>query len=461
MKKGLPVLQASSLNEDGSRNFVQPADVSGRFTTRRYVTFAVLIVVYLALPFIEVNGRPAVFLDVVHRRFYLFGAAFNAQDFWLAFFLLTGIALVLFVVTTMWGRIWCGYACPQTVFLEGAYRRVERLIEGPRNQRIKRNASALSFDKAWRKILKHLIFVLLSLFFSHFFLSYFVSLPSLAQMVGGSPADHPAAFAWMVAMTAILYFNFSWFREQMCLIICPYGRLQSTLTDRDTLVIGYDQKRGEPRGKKRKGSDDELGDCVDCLRCVHVCPTGIDIRNGLQMECIGCAACVDACDQVMDKLGRPEGLVRYDSLEGFDGEPKRFARGRLALYGAVTLVWLGVAFWALRAHESFEANILRPPGGVPFVVAEGWVRNTLQIHVVNKTDAPRTYGLRGVGDLDYVIPMAEVRLDAGEDRHVPVIVRVSEENMRRGLITRVELTPEGGEPRILEAPFLGPGGGGS
>ncbi len=459
MKKSLPVVQASSLNVDGSRNYVHPADVSGRFTLRRYVVFAVLIVVYLALPFVHVGGRPAVFLDVVHRRFYLFGAAFNAQDFWLVFFLLTGIALVLFVMTTLWGRIWCGYACPQTVFLEGVYRRVERWIEGPRNQRMKRNAGPMTGDKLWRKGLKHLLYVLISLFFSHFFLSYFVSLPSLAQMVGRSPAEHPAAFGWMLAMTTVLYFNFSWFREQMCLIVCPYGRLQSTLTDRDTLVIGYDEERGEPRGKKSKRATESRGDCVDCLRCVHVCPTGIDIRNGLQMECIGCAACVDACDQVMEKLGRAPGLVRYDSLNGFDQKPKRTARGRLALYAAVTLIWLGVAFGALRSHESYEANILRPPGGVPFVVADGFVRNTVQIHVVNKTDAEQVFALRGLGELEYVLPMAEVELDAGEGRHVPVIVRVPEADMRSGLVTQIELAPADGDSRVLEAPFLGPGGG--
>jgi len=458
-QKSLPVLQ-SSINKDGSRNFVHPADVSGRFTRARYVVFAVLLLIYLALPFLEIGGRPAVFLDIAHRRFFLFGAAFNAQDFWLVFFLLTGVALALVVATTMLGRVWCGFACPQTVFLEGVYRRIERRIEGPRNQRLKRNAGPWNLDKIWRKGLKHFVFVSVSLFFAHFFLSYFVSLPSLLEMMQHSPAEHPEAFGWMLAMSAIVYFNFAWFREQLCMIICPYGRLQSTLTDRDSYVVGYDEGRGEPRGKKRKKKKPdapEVGDCIDCKRCVQVCPTGIDIRNGLQLECIGCMACIDACDAVMDKLGRDRGLVRYDSLNGLEGKPKKKKRPRLILYTLALTLWsVGVAF-AFQSHEAYEANLLRPPGGTPFVVREGVVQNTVQVHLVNKTDADQTYSLEGVGDeLDYVIPTPEVTLSGGDSRHVPVIVRRPEGPIPRGLEVGLRVTPPEGEPMELAAPFLGP-----
>ncbi|MEM9067061.1 MAG: cytochrome c oxidase accessory protein CcoG [Myxococcota bacterium] len=451
MARSLPVLQ-SSLNKDGSRNYVHPADVKGRFTRSRNVVFAVLMVVYLALPFVEVGGRPAVFLDVAARRFYLFGASFNAQDFWLVFFLLTGVALVLFVITTLWGRVWCGYACPQTVFLEGVYRRIERLIEGPRNLRLRRNAASWTFGKAWRKTLKHALFVVLSLFFAHFFVSYFVSLPSLLAMMQGSPAEHPYAFGWMAAMTLVLYFNFAWFREQLCLIICPYGRLQSTLTDRDTMVIGYDEGRGEPRGKAR---DPNAGDCVSCSRCVVVCPTGIDIRNGLQMECIGCAACIDACDEVMTKLKRPTGLIRYDSMNGFEGKKKRVGRRRLLIYSVALLAWGVGAIVALTGRGSFEANLLR--SGSPFVTEGEVVRNALQVHLVNKSDAAQTFVLRGgPAPLEYVLPMPEVTLAAGEGRHVPVLVQTRD--FEPGLRAAVEVRLQGvDEGRRLEAAFLGPG----
>ncbi len=466
-KKQLPVLNdvpVGSLNSDGSRNFVHPADVRGRFTRLRWIVFAALVVIYVALPFVRIGGEPAVFLDIVRRRFYLFGTAFNAQDFWMVFLLLSGILLALVIVTTLWGRIWCGYACPQTVFLEGFYRRVERLLEGPRNIRMRRNAGPWGWDKAWRKLLKHAVFLAASFLIAHVFLSYFVSLPSLWTMMGGSPANHPVAFAWSMGMTLVLYLNFAWFREQLCLIVCPYGRLQSALTDEDTMVIGYDVGRGEPRGKlKKKAEDEERGDCIDCHRCVVVCPTGIDIRNGLQMECIGCAACVDACDEIMAKVGRPKGLIRYDSQRQLRGEEKRTMRGRLFLYGLAVSAWvLGIVF-AVQTHEPFEANLLRPAGGTPFVVRDGVVQNTLQVHLVNKADEPQTYRLEDVSEgVTLVLPQPEVTLESGADQVVVVLARVPVDEMRAGLKAQVEVRLEGGseEERVtLGATLLGPVGG--
>src|SRR5690606_21433497 len=277
-------------------------------------------------PFIKIGGKPIVFLDVAHRRFHLFGASFNSNDFWLVFFLVTGIGFGLIFVTTLFGRVWCGYACPQTVFLEGIYRRVERLIEGNRNDRIRRNHGPWNFDKIWRKSTKFVLFLAISVGLAHVFLAYFVSFPSMWTMVTSPPTEHIEAFIWTTAFAAVTFFNFGWFREQVCLIICPYGRLQSVMTDRNTFNVAYDVTRGEPRGKP---SEEGVGDCVDCRRCVQVCPTGIDIRNGLQLDCVGCASCIDACDEVMDKLGRPRGLIRYDSPNGLEGKKRRFLRPRV------------------------------------------------------------------------------------------------------------------------------------
>ncbi len=453
---------ASSIRSDGSRNYVHPADVTGRFTRLRYVIFAVLIVIYLALPFVHIRGRPAVFLDIVHRQFYLFGATFNAQDFWLAFFLLSGMGLILIIVTTVKGRIWCGYACPHTVFLEGVFRRVERLIEGPRQERLRRNNGPPSFDRAWRKLLKHALFVILALLISHAFLSYFVSLPSLLDMMQRSPADHPTAFTWIAVMSAILYFNFAWFREQLCLIVCPYGRLQSAMTDRDTLVIGYDEKRGEPRGK---ASDPTNGDCVDCKRCVVVCPTGIDIRNGLQMECVGCAACVDACDEIMVKLSRPKGLVRYDSLNGLEGREKHGTRRpRLYFYAAIVVVWLGAAVVAFSSSQDFEANALRG-AGTPFAIVEGQVRNSMRIHLVNKTGEPATFVITPEQPtaLHYTLPMATVPLAPLASTYVPVLAQVPLGDIQPKMKMRLRITIEGRDDndssKWVEMPFVTPGPG--
>src|SRR5579883_1795872 len=293
----LPVLgEQSSLGTDGHRRRVYPADVSGRFDRARKIVFILLIGLWAALPWIPVAGHPAVFLDVDERKFFLFGATFNAQDVWLSFFLLTGVGFGLVYMTAVAGRVWCGWACPQTVFLEGVYRRIERFVEGPREQRMRRDKGAWTAEKTARKLAKHALFALASFVIAHIFLSYFVSLPKTLVMIRHSPAEHPEAFAWAAAMTCLFYGNFAFFREQLCVVLFPYGRLQSVLLDDDSLVVGYDTRRGEPRGKASvKGN----GDCVDCKRCYVVCPTGIDIRNGLQLDCVTCTACIDACDEIM------------------------------------------------------------------------------------------------------------------------------------------------------------------
>ncbi len=455
MAKSLPILQegSSALRSDGRRTFVVPADVSGRFWWRRRLIFAVLVAIYVALPWVEIGGHPAVFLDLAHRTFYLFGATFNAQDFWMSFFLLSGVGFALIVVTALWGRVWCGYACPQTVFLDGIYRQVERWIEGPRNIRLKRDQAGMSLDRVSRKVLKHGAFVALSFLVAHVFLSYFTSIPALLDMMRHRPLEHPEAFAWAFGMTGVMYFNFAWFREQLCIVICPYGRLQSVLTDQDTMVIGYDVKRGEPRGKLKS---EGRGDCVDCGRCVVVCPTGIDIRQGLQLECIGCAGCVDACDEVMDKIGRPRGLIRYDSQQGLSGSPRRFFRPRVYLYAFLGLLGLTVATFSLRRHTPFEANFLRL-SGAPFVLEQDAtrVRNAVELHLVNKRGDSVHFTLsagQGQG-MDYVLGRRELTLPAMGSARVPVFVSAPNDRKARKIELRVD---DGREPRMIQGPFVAP-----
>ncbi len=455
MPKSLPILgqTSSALRSDGKREFVVPADVSGRFTTLRRVVYALLIAVYAALPWLEIGGHPAVFLDVQNRAFYLFGATFNAQDFWMVFFLLSGLGFALILVTALWGRIWCGYACPQTVFLDGVYRRIERLLEGPRNLRLKRDANPPNLAWITRKTTKHIAFVLVSAVVAHVFLSYFVSIPKLFEMMRTKPAQHPEAFAWAFGMTGLMYFNFAWFREQLCIVVCPYGRLQSVLTDDHSLVIGYDLARGEPRGKaKQEGA----GDCVDCQRCVVVCPTGIDIRNGLQLECIGCAACIDACDDVMTRLGRAKGLVRYDSLNGLSAKPKQMLRPRLYLYAFLGALGLVVALFALRTRVPFEANLLRLPGA-PFLVEDGGsrVRNSFELHLVNKRGQEVTFTIEPEAgqDLDYVVGRKEVMLKPLGAARVPVFVSGPRDEKARVIRLRID---DQLEPRTVEGAFVAP-----
>ena len=405
-----------SVNPDGSRNFIHPADVHGRWQIRKTAIFAILIVVYALIPWIQMGGHPAVHLDLPGRQAFLFGRSFTNQDFYLEFFLVTGMGFGLFVITSLWGRIWCGYACPQTVFLEGVFRRTERWIEGSRSARLRRNQGPWTWDKLWRKGLKHALFLGFSVVIAHIFLSYFIPVHELKHVLTSSPARHWSAFGWTVFWTGVLYFDYSWFREQTCLIVCPYGRLQSALIDSDTIVVGYDKKRGEPRSKL----NDEAGDCVDCHRCVVVCPTGIDIRNGLQMECVGCANCIDACDEVMRKIDRPEGLIRYDSRRAFEtGRRRTLLRPRVAVYAVLGLTGLLVFAGAAGHREDFEVKVLRARG-LPFSLEGDRIKNLYTLSLQNKTNADRVYFIqadaaeeRGEEEEDTEFVVAEPRVQVG------------------------------------------------
>lgn len=382
----------TAVNDDGSRNIIHPADVAGKFTLWRQVSAYGLIVIYAALPWIKIGGYPAVFLDTDAMRFHFVGMTFASQDLWLAFFLITGLGFGLFYVTALLGRIWCGWACPQTVFLEHVYRRVERWIEGDAIKRRKLDKSGWGVERIWKRGLKHALFVGLSLALAHMFMAYFVSIPGLWGMMQEAPAQNWKVFVFVFAFAAALYFNFAWFREQLCIVICPYGRLQSALIDEHSVVIGYDEKRGEPRGK---ASDPDAGDCIDCKRCVQVCPTGIDIRQGLQLECIGCSACIDACDTVMDKIKRPRGLVRYDSMEGLEGRKTKFVRPRMILYTILLLIGAAVLLFSLRGLGDATITAWRAPGSSYFVDEEV-VRNQFMVRVTNTSNDSAVYSLRVV-----------------------------------------------------------------
>lgn len=448
------------LDESGRRQYIYPADVHGRFTRIRPWVFAVLIAIYVLLPWIKVDGRPAVFIDIPGRHFYLFGQAFNAQDFYLVFFFVTGVGFALIVCAALLGRVFCGWACPQTVFLEGVFRPIERLIEGPAARRRELARGPWTFEKLWRKTLKHAIYLVLSFLLAHVFLAYFVSLPELFRMVKGSPLAHFTTFLWAFALTAVIYLNFFWFREQLCLIVCPYGRLQSALQDPDTWVIGYDRRRGEPRGKVH---DTSAGDCVDCRRCVAVCPTGIDIRNGLQMECVGCARCIDACDDIMVRLSRPRGLIRYDSERGLGGAPRRFIFGRPRLIGYLIagIVGFGVLTATWMRHTPFEANVVRGRGA-PYVIEDGTVTNQFLLHLINKSPVKTTLTLEATAapPAVFIIPKSEVPIEPQASMVLPIIVSLPASAYHSGLAFSLRIREQAsGNERQLTLPFTGPASG--
>lgn len=379
----------TTINSDGSHYVLHPADVKGRFTTMRRIFGIILLAVYVLLPWIPINGAPALFLDVENRRFHVMGITLVTQDLWVMFFAITGLGFGLFCITSLLGRLWCGWACPYTVFLEHVFRRIERLVDGDGPARKKLDAAPWTINKTVRRIIKQTLYVIAAGMIAHVFMSYFVSLSRLYSYVKEGPMAHATVFTFVTVLTGILWFCFSMFREQFCVLMCPYGRLQSALTDDDTIIIGYDETRGEPRGPKGKTE----GSCVDCRRCINVCPTGIDIRNGLQLECIGCAACIDACDEIMDKIDQPRGLIRYDSLNGLTRKKRRILRPRIYAYAALAMLGLTVlTVVASTRARPYTAEFTRMRGA-PYYMDGSMVRNHFQFRVLNKRNQPATIKL--------------------------------------------------------------------
>jgi cytochrome c oxidase accessory protein FixG len=414
------------MRADGSRKVVHPADVEGVWITRRRLVFAVLIAVYVLAPLLIIGGHPALQLDVAKRRFYFFGNTFNAQDFWMVVLLVLTFVFGLLFVTAWRGRVWCGWGCPQTVFLEGVYRPIERWLEGPRDRRLRDAGAPWTTSRVLRRGLKLTLFLLVSLTIAHTAAALFVGPKALLLMIQEGPAAHHIAFGLTVAFTVILMFNFTWFREQFCVVLCPYGRMQSVLLDRDSVVVGYDEGRGEPRGKLSKdpAKAAALGDCIDCNRCVVVCPTAIDIRNGLQMECLACLQCVDACDEVMHKIGRKPGLIgQYSQNELSEGR-RQFLRPRLVVYGLLCLVSAAVLGASLATRTPFEANVLRPRGSNPFVLDGEMVRNSIEIHLVNKSPDRSSYriAVELPSGGSAIVGTPDVTLDSLADVRVPISV---------------------------------------
>ncbi len=444
----------ATINEDGSRRFIHPTEVRGRFARWRAFFAVALTATYVALPWIRINDNPALFLDVAHRQFHYFGLTFLGQDVWIAFFVLSGLGFCLFYVTALLGRVWCGWACPQTVFLDIA-RRIDRLCEGDAATRRKLHRTPSSFGKTVRRFAKHALYALFALLLAHVLLSYFISLPRLYAMMQHAPGENWGSFAFVFLVAGALWFDLAWFREQFCIVLCPYGRLQSALIDSDSLVVGYDTHRGEPRGKKGTAG---AGDCVDCLRCVQVCPTGIDIRQGLQMECIGCTACIDACDSVMTKLQRPTGLIRYDSRHGFEGKPTRWLRPRILLYTGLALLGAAALTAATSTLKSAAVGLTRVTG-IPYIVEGGVVRNQFLVRLLNKRNAPVTFQIEIAGGPPSLhwsgaeggVPVAPL----GEEMRT-LVLTLPRADLKTELPIRFRITSSDGT--IIEKPatFLGP-----
>jgi cytochrome c oxidase accessory protein FixG len=353
----LPEDRLATTDEHGKRVYLHPEDIKGKWKSRRTFFYWFLILLYLVLPWIYIDGQQIILLDLPKREFHIFGNTFYGHDAPLLIFILLGFLFLIAFVTSLWGRVWCGWACPQTVFIDAIYRKIERLIEGKSRQRKALDRAPWSFEKIWKRGLKWILFIAVSMHIVHSFLGYFVGTHKLFWITMGSPFENWALFLTMLVMTGIILFDFGWFKEQFCIIACPYGRMQSVIMDEQSMIVAYDNKRGEPRRSPDIAREAE-GDCINCKRCVKACPTGIDIRNGTQMECIACTMCIDACDEIMTKLKQPKGLIRYTSEKQLNGEPKKLRfRNFLYLIILIGLVTGGVV--SLSKRQELRVQYIR------------------------------------------------------------------------------------------------------
>ena len=456
MLKELPQERLASTDEKGKRVYLFPADVRGTYHTRRMMFQWILMALFVVLPWIQINGHPAVLLDIAHRRFAIFGMTFWAHDAPMLVFVFGSVFLGVSLITAVWGRIWCGWACPETVFVERLYRQIERWIEGNAVQRKRLSDGPWTTEKVFKKGAKWAVFAFISWQLAHAFLAYFIGTEALAKMMVSPPSEHPTAFFSMMFITLILLFSFGWFREQFCIIMCPYGRFQSVLMDEDSMVVGYDAKRGEPRRGTPEAEAGEVGDCINCYQCVQVCPTGVDIRRGVQMECVACTACIDACDTIMDRVNKPRGLIRYTSHNDLqrnipvENEPaapstwkQKYKYLMYNLFRARVII-LSVALTGVLAGLSYVL-LTRPPvkatvfnaKGTPYEVlsqteTETVLTNRYYIVASNYTFAPGEIRLVAPEGIEVISQSNPIHLEAGEEKNQGFFLRFKKSALTQG-----------------------------
>lgn len=421
----------ATVNKEGKRNWIYPKKPVGRFYQwRTYLSWGLLAILF-GLPFIKFRGEPLVLLNILERKFIIFGLHFTPQDFHLfAILMITGVVFIT-LFTAIFGRLFCGWVCPQTIFMEMVFRKVEYWIEGDANAQRRLNSAPWTSDKILKKGGKQFVFILISALIAHTFLAYIIGLDAVVKLVSQPPSHDWMGFTAIVLFIGAFYFVFSYLREQVCIAICPYGRLQGVLLDNNSINVMYDWIRGEPRGKlqKQKASKPKSdckscpncrdgqdgchsgvlkkmeaaalafeatapappvmnikGDCIDCGLCVQVCPTGIDIRNGVQLECVNCTACIDACDEVMDKIGKPRGLIRYDSTVGIEKKERKLITPRVLAYSAVLLVLVVTNIFLLSSRGDVNIILMRTPGLLYQKNEDGSINNLYKFQLVNKTN---------------------------------------------------------------------------
>ena len=372
----------ATIDQKGKRKYIFPKKPKGWFTDRRTFASIIYLIIFFTLPWIKMNGEPFIMINVLKRKFIIFGQIFGPQDFFI--FALAMITFVVFIIlfTSIFGRVFCGWACPQTIFMEMVFRKIEYWLDGDANKQQQLKAMPWNAFKIRKRITKIIVFYLIAFVIANYFMAYLISMDEVLRYVHEGVVTHASTFVTLLIFTTVFFFVYYWFREQVCIVVCPYGRLQGVLLDKNSIVVAYDYVRGEPRGKI---AEQKTGDCIDCKACVRVCPTGIDIRNGTQLECINCTACIDACDEIMEAVDKPKKLIRYASENNIANKEKLKITTRIKVYSFLLLVIASALFIMLATRDAVDITILRTQGMIYQSLPDGYIGNLYSARMFNKT----------------------------------------------------------------------------
>ncbi len=446
------------ITDDGKRKNIYPKKPKGRFYNARTIFSIALLAFMFGMPLIKVDGHSFMMLNIVDRRFIIFGQVFGTHDFFILALGVIAIVVSIILFTAIFGRVFCGWACPQTVFLEMVFRKIEFFIEGDYIKQKNLNVAPWSASKLFKKILKWGIFFGLSVLISNTFLAWIIGIDELKNIITDPVSKHTGGFITMLIFSGVFYFVFAYFREYACIYVCPYGRLQGVLLDKNSTVIAYDYIRGEPRGKLYKGAERTGGDCIDCKECMAVCPTAIDIRNGTQLECVNCTACIDACDNIMDKISKPKGLIRFASENNIRNKTKFRFTAREIAYTLVLLILLSVLTYLISTRKPIDVTILRAPGMIFQEQPDNKISNLYTMKLTNKTfnDVPVTLKLENLnGELKVI--GNDIKVGSNDVSETKFLVLLNKDELKTMYIPlEIGLYINGEKFEIKKINFLGP-----
>lgn len=448
----------ATVDNKGKRNWIYPKKPSGKFYDLRKILSYFYLIVFFSLPFLKINGHPAILLNILERKFVIFGSVFWPHDFFIF-----GIAMLTFIVfvvlfTVVFGRLFCGWACPQTIFLEMVFRRFEYWIEGDATHQKALNAQPWNKEKILKKGLKFFAFFIISFIISNTFLAYIIGKDELFKIISEPLSEHWIGLSMLLLFTLIFYFVFAWFREQVCIIVCPYGRLQGVMLDKNSIIVAYDYVRGENRSKFKKNELRTSGDCIDCGLCVKVCPTGIDIRNGTQLECVNCTACIDVCNDIMKQVKLPQNLIRYDSEEGIKTKNKKLFTKRTIAYSIVLFLLVTLLSFLIFSRSDVETTILRTPGTLFQKNNDGTISNLYNLKIINKTQQEKPIELQIEDGPGYITMVGDgITVKKESKAETTFFVFIPKEQIKeRKTILKIGVYSNGTKIETVKTNFLGP-----